>query len=194
MKKAIYVFVWMLGFYYTAQAQTDKDKQGIKLPVQIIGKDTLPVYVMEEAVAEEKMDADELKKQKDWNRMLRDVMIVWPYVQGFTEKLTEIENKMAELPKNKDKRKFLKEEEKKMKEEYQDRLKGLNYRQGKLLVKLIDRQTGRTSYQLIKEYKSGLTAMVWQGFASAFDMSLKEKYDAAKEPEIEAIIAYLGFR
>lgn len=194
MKKAIFVFVCMLGFYSTTQAQDDKEKKGIKLPVQIIGKDTLPVYVMEEAVAEEQISAEDLKKQKDWNRMLRDVMRVWPYVQAFEAKLLEIETKMAELPKNKDKRKFLKEEEKKLKEEYQDKLKDLNYRQGKLLVKLIDRQTGRTSYQLIKEYKSGLTAMVWQGFASAFDMSLKEKYDPAKEKEIEAVIAYLGFR
>jgi hypothetical protein len=194
MRKAFFVFVCMFGFFLSVSAQPEKEKTGIKLPAQVIGKDTLPVYTMEEAVAEEQMDAEELKKQKDWNRLLRDVMRVWPYVQAFSDKLAEIDQKMAELPKNRDKRKFMKEEERKLKDEYQDKLKDLNYRQGKLLVKLIDRQTGRTSYQLIKEYKSGLTAMVWQGFASAFDMSLKEKYDPAKEPEIEAVIAYLGFK
>ncbi|RYD82797.1 MAG: DUF4294 domain-containing protein [Sphingobacteriales bacterium] len=194
MKKAVFVFVCMFGFFVSVQAQEEKNKPGYKLPVQIIGKDTLPVYMMEEAVVEEKLDEADLQKQKDWNKMLRDVMKVWPYVTAFSDKLNEIETQMAALDKNRDKRKFLKDEEKKMKDEYEEKLKNLNYRQGKLLVKLIDRQTGRTSYQLIKEYKSGLTAMVWQGFASAFDLSLKEKYDPSKETQIESVIHYLGYK
>jgi len=193
MKKAVFVYLCIVGLFFSASAQPEKPKNGYKLPVKIIGKDTFPVYVMDEAVVEEKLNLEDLQKQKDWNRSLRDVMRVWPYVQVFSAKLAEIEHAMDTLPKNRDKRKFLKEEERKLKADYEDKLKDLNYRQGKLLVKLIDRQTGRTSYQLIKEYKSGLTAMVWQGFASAFDISLKEKYDPAKEPVLESIIHYLGY-
>ncbi len=194
MRKAVFVLICMFGFLQQAAAQPETEKTGIKLPVQIIGQDTLPVYILEEAVAEEQMSAEDLKKQKDWARLIRDVQVVWPYVQDFSKKLKDIDQQMAELPKNKDKRKFLKDEEKKLKEEYEDKLKNLSYRRGKLLIKLIDRQTGRSSYQLIKEYKNGLTALVWQGFASAFDMNLKEKYDPAKEPEIESAIAFLGYK
>ena len=77
----------------------------------------------------------------------------------------------------KEKKKFIKEQEKIMKEQFEKDLKNLTYTQGKILIKLIDRETGHTSYTLVKELRGSLQAFFWQGIAKIFSANLKSEYD-----------------
>ena len=85
------------------------------------------------------------------------------------------------LPDKESRDAYTKEMEKKLKKDYTPRLKKLTFSQGKLLIKLIDRQLGRTSYQLIKQYMGGFKAGFYNTFASLFGASLKKQYD----PEVD---------
>ena len=85
---------------------------------------------------------------------------------------------MDSLPTKQEKDAFLKQMEREMKKKWTPRLKKLTFSQGKLLIKLIDRQTNRTSYELIKTYMGGFKAGFYNAFASLFGASLKKEYDA----------------
>ncbi|MET0298813.1 MAG: DUF4294 domain-containing protein, partial [Flavitalea sp.] len=76
-----------------------------------------------------------------------------------------------------------------LKKEFSDPLTNLSIYQGKVLMKLINRQTGNNCYEIIKEYKGGVTARVYQTVAFFYNSSLKQEYDAAgKDSEIEKIV------
>ena len=85
--------------------------------------------------------------------------------------------------------KYIKESEKKLFDEFEKPLKHLTITQGRILIKLIDRETGNTSYQLIKTLKGNFSAFLWQGIARLFGSSLKSEYDAEGDDKaIEAIV------
>ncbi|MEX0968700.1 MAG: DUF4294 domain-containing protein [Bacteroidia bacterium] len=133
------------------------------------------------------------RQMKKYDRLMRDIKITMPYAKLAAQKIKDMDEHMMTLPTEKQRQAYLKAEEKKLMDEFTDQLKNLTVRQGKLLIKLIDRETGNTSYHLIKEYKSGLTAFFWQGLAKVFGMNLKDAYNAEEEQQIETIIFMLGY-
>lgn len=126
-------------------------------------------------------------------KLLRNIKKVMPLAIACSEKVREFDANLASFEKNKEKKQFLKQQEKDLFAEYEPQLKKLTKSQGMLLIKLIDRQTGRNSYELIKLYKSGTSAFVWNSFAGLFGVSLKEEYDPKEEQQIEVILNYLGY-
>jgi len=87
-----------------------------------------------------------------------------------------------------DRKKYLKDLEKNVFNEYEDDMRGLTLTQGKLLIKLVDRETQNTSYQLIKDYRGGFSAAFWQGIARIFGTNLKAEYDPYGEDAITEVI------
>ncbi len=162
------------------------------LPYIVQNGDTFPVLTLHEFLYGHELNAEEKMRQQQFGKLLRDVSIVMPYAQTCARKMKEMDDAIADLS-HKDRRHYLKDEERKLKSEFQNKLKDLTPRQGRLLIKLIDRETGKTSYSLIKEYRNGFTAFFWQGFASLFGMSLKEKYNREEEAQIEYAIQVLGY-
>jgi hypothetical protein len=166
---------------------------GYKLPVMIKGQDTIPVYNVEDTYVAQQLSPEEIQKQKEWNRMVYNVMKVWPYAMAVANKMQQVDQQMASMDKNKDKKQFLKAEEDHLKNDYTDKLKDLSPQQGEILSKLIARQTGKTSYSLIKQYKNGFTAFFYQGLASVYGVDLKASYDPNDDPQLEAVLHYLGY-
>jgi hypothetical protein len=185
--------ILIIGLSFLFSMQVMAQSGGVLAPCVIQGNDTIPVYIMREVKYEQFVDAHMQQKQQQWAKLMRDIRIVMPYAKMCSAKLSEMDQTMATLPSEKARRQYLKDEENKMRTQFEGKLKDLNFRQGKLLVKLIDRETGRTSYSLIKNYKNGITAFFWQGLASMFGMSLKEEYVAEKEPQIELALYVLGY-
>lgn len=126
-------------------------------------------------------------------KLIYNLKKVMPYAKACASKIQETNDHMAALSTDGEKRKYLKTAEKSLKSEYEDDLKKMSFSQGKLLIKLIDRECGSNSYELIKIYKSGRSAFFWNGIAGLFGMNLKDDYDAEEEQEIEVILAYLGY-
>lgn len=129
---------------------------------------------------------------RKYHKLARNLKIVYPLAKYAHYKLAEIETKMLKLPTKRQRELFLKQEEKALIKEYTPVLKRMTFSQGKLLIKLIDRQTGNTSYSLVKEFRGKFSAFLWQGVARIFGANLKDNYDGKGEDQLieELIILY----
>ena len=116
------------------------------------------------------------EEQKQFQILQNRVYKVYPYAKLASDRLTALNKGMARLNSNREKKKYFKIVEDYLNNEFEDRLKKLSRKQGQILVKLIHRQTGITTYELIKTLKSGFKAFVSNTTASLFDISLKTEY------------------
>lgn len=136
----------------------------------------MPVcYVGDYKKPERYMSQRQIRKYK---RLERYVRKVYPYATLAAKKLQECEKELVGVEDPKERRKVMKKVEIALKERYGDELKNLTVTQGKILLKLIDRQTGHTSFELVKELRGGFSASMWQGLALLFGHTLKADYDA----------------
>lgn len=148
---------------------------------QIINGDTIPVVDMPAVVvgAFTKPPKHLSKKQlKRYKYLEYKVKKVYPYARLAASKLNEYEAELAILPEGKERKKVMKKVETALKEQYGEELKKLTISQGKILLKLIDRETGKTSYELVKEMRGSFSVAMWQGLARLFGHNLKSQYDA----------------
>ncbi len=129
---------------------------------------------------------DDLKK---YLKLRRDVLKAYPYAKLASAELKFINDSVAKMQRNREQKRFIKEREKILKEKFEKDLKNLTVTQGKILIKLIDRETGETSYKLVKELRGSLTAFSWQVVGKFFGITLKSHYDPAGEDKaIEQIV------
>lgn len=160
-----------------------------RVTAQIRGKDTIPIMELKPAsvygVRRFKDDED----AKRFKRLVYNVKKVYPYAKKAGDNYVKYLEMMEEQKRRGKQLKTMAPIEKQLKKEYEDQLKSLTYTQGRLLIKLIDRETERSSYELIKTFRGGFKAFWWQTFAGAFNMSLKTKYDPkGVDWEIEMIV------
>ena len=113
----------------------------------------------------------------------RRILKVYPYALTAKEKLISIQNGLDSIPKRRHKKRYTKEVAKWVKEEYADRLKNLTMSEGKILVKLIYRETNTTSYEIVKSYRGRFNAFFWQTMAKFWDNNLKTEYDPVNNRE-----------
>jgi hypothetical protein len=124
------------------------------------------------------------ENKRDWrryHRLVRNVKVVFPYAKMAGEKYDSVEAHFMTLHTEKEKKAYIKQVEQEIMDEYEDDLKGLTITQGRILLKLIDREVGETSYDLLKEFKGFFSAFFWQTLARIFGHNLKSEFD----PEIE---------
>lgn len=122
---------------------------------------------------------EQLERLKIQNVLKRRILRVYPYAVLTSDNLTALNAEMAKLETNKQKRRYLKRTEKYLKEQFEDRLKKLSRKDGQILVKLINRQTNKTTFELVKDLKSGWSAFWSNQTAKLFDINLKTKYQPA---------------
>lgn len=190
LKYTLIVFISFLFSFSHLSAQ--KDSGRIVVNTQIVGRDTLPVLILKPYEAGGKRDPDAMKKFNEMNRMMVNVKYALPYARLAKQTLDQIESAMDTMKNEKEKKIYIKELEKKMKKQFQDEILNMDYDQGRMLIKLIYRETGRTSYALIKEVRGSLNAVLWQTVARLFGNNLKSTYDSLKEDkQIEQIIRNL---
>jgi hypothetical protein len=171
---------------------------------QVISKDTTKMgYVLldsddvvtdtiqleEIIVSKEKLDLDAKKR---FLLLQSRVYITYPYAKLASERLTLLNKGMTRLSSNREKKKYFKIVESYLSNEFEAKLKKLSRSQGRILVKLIHRQTGTTTYELVKTLKSGWKAFWSNTAASMFDINLKSEfvpYESNEDFLIETILA-----
>ena len=122
-------------------------------------------------------------------RMVYNIRKVYPYALIVRNELGRVNRVLEMMPAEKDQRNFLQQYEKDIFSEYEDDMRRLTFTQGKILLKLIDRETQNTSYDLIRQYRGKFSATFWQGIARIFGANLKANYDPMGEDYlIEQII------
>ncbi len=150
--------------------------------------DTVPVVTLREARVEARWIPKDRRQRAAYDKLTRNVMKVYPYARVTRELLAEYENDLASIDRNSDHDLYLKLAEAELRAEFEAEVKDLTMSQGRVLVKLIDRETGRSSYSLVKELKGSFQAVVWQGLARIFGQDLKARYDAEGEDMMIEVI------
>lgn len=129
------------------------------------------------------------KGTRAYNRTIRNLKAVYPYAKLAARKVAEVEANIKKIPNEKKRKAYIKKEYKALMKAYKKPLMNLKISQGKMLVKLIDRETKNTSFEHLKNYKGGFTAFFWQGIARIFTINLKDSYDKeGKDRYLERLI------
>ena len=129
------------------------------------------------------------KRIEEWTRLRNEVYVTYPYAKKAGVIMNDMNLKLAKMTSEEDKKTYIKSREKELKKEFTDPLTNLSIYQGKILMKLINRQTGNNCYNIIKEYKGGLTARFYQTVAFFFSSNLKQPYDSkGDDQQIESIV------
>ena len=162
----------------------------IRLGGIIIGNDTLPVVFLDEVEVHDKLPKYWAKKREQITRLRYNIAKVYPYAVTAAEVLKDVDVNLDRFGDDKSARKaYLKSIERELNKRWKGELQNLSITQGQLLVKLIDRQTGKNCFSIIKEMKGGFTATIWQGVALLFSNNLKREYDGnGDDREIEGIV------
>jgi hypothetical protein len=122
------------------------------------------------------------KRQKQaYTKLQKKVIKVYPYAKAAGDVMKQYEAMCAQLTDPKQKKNLLEQAEKQMKAQFEKDLRGLTVSEGVILIKLIDRQTGESSFELVRELKGKMSAYMWQGVAKLFGHNLKATYEAAGE-------------
>jgi hypothetical protein len=165
----------------------DTTKMGYELEdSESILNDT--IQLPEVLIYKEKMDPE---ARKQFLILQNRVYKTYPYAKLASERLSNLNKGMANLKTNKEKKRYFKIVENYLSDEFEAKLKKLSRKQGQILVKLIHRQTGTTTYELVKNLKSGWKAFWSNTAASMFDINLKTKYapfDVNEDYLIETIL------
>jgi hypothetical protein len=119
-----------------------------------------------------------------YERLIYNIKIVHPYAVMAADMLNELNQTFTELKTERERQQFVKQVERKLMNEFEDELKSLTITQGRLLIKLIDRETGNTSYELLRELRGSFSAFFWQAVARLFGSNLKTTFDADGEDKL----------
>jgi len=185
----IVCFCMLLALGGSLQAQVyDVALKGYKVPYIIEGQDTIPQVDLQEVLI---LGGFKSKRQaKKFNKLVRDVKKVLPYAKLAGSELNRVNTLMKNLPTKKDKKDYMQAYEKALFHRFEPSLRKMTFSQGRLLIKLIDRECNKNSYELIREYRGGFEAFLWQGVATVFGANLKTDFNEDKEEDamIERII------
>ena len=182
-QKILFLLVF-LGFGLSVKAQV---KPTIK-EFTIVDEDTIIISKVPEVEILAFKDYDEKLR---YYILKRKVLKVYPYALKAKTKLVAIQVGLDSIPKRRHKKRYTKEVANWVKEEYAEQLKNLTMSEGRILVKLIYRETQITSYELVKSYRGRFNAFFWQTLAKFYDNDLKARYDQINNREdmlIEHII------
>ena len=128
-------------------------------------------------------------QERRYNRLVRNVKIAYPYAKLAGIRLREYEAKLEEAQTDHERRELMRKAEDQIREEFEDDLRKLTFTQGWIILKLIDRETGHSSYDLVSEFRGKFRAFFWQAFAGIFGFNLKVKYDPLDaDKDIEQIV------
>jgi hypothetical protein len=129
---------------------------------------------------------------RNWTRLRNAVYVTYPYAKTAGKLINDVNNQLAGVRDEAARKRIIKSREKEMKRDFGDKVTSLSVYQGKVLMKLINRETGNNCYDIIKEYKGGFNAGFWQTVAFVFGSSLKQQYEPqGEDKDIEKIVLEL---
>ncbi|MDO4164907.1 MAG: DUF4294 domain-containing protein [Bacteroides sp.] len=146
-------------------------------PMCIYDGDTIPYVKLPTVYIFKPLRFKNKRQAKRYTKLVRDVKKVLPIAKEINHIVIETYEYLQTIPTEKERQKHIKAVEKGLKEQYTPRLKKLTFAQGKLLIKLVDRQTNSTGYELVKAFMGPFKAGFYQTFAALFGASLKKQYD-----------------
>lgn len=151
--------------------------------------DTIPQTILPMVLVNGKLTKKWKNYWADWTRLRNAVYVTFPYAKAASRVMNDINVRLVNVTDKKQRRLVIRSKEAQLKKEFTDKLKDLSVYQGKVLMKLINRETGNNCYEIIEEYKGMVTAAFWQTLAVVFGSNLKQPYEPrGKDLEMERIV------
>jgi hypothetical protein len=198
-KRIYFILFWLLlfiskGMYLHAQERlympnADTWPDSVLATISIEGADTVYNIWLNPVLVWAKLTKEQKKRLAEWSRLRNAVYVTYPYAVAAARVMNQINKELENVTDKKKRKAIIRSHEKELKKEFTAKLKDLSIYQGKVLMKLIFRQTGNNCYEIIEEYKGEITAVFWQGIAALFGSSLKQGYDPNGEDKaMETIV------
>jgi hypothetical protein len=162
----------------------------VMLPTTVVNGERIPWILLREVVITDtrifKTPADRAR----YNRLKYNVLKVLPYAKFAEDRYDRLQRELAVTSGKREQKRLIKTCEKEIKTMFNREIKKMSISQGEILIKLIDRQTGNSSYELVRDLRGGVSAFFYQSVAKIFGHNLKNTYDPDQEREIEYIIRH----
>lgn len=179
----------LLFFNCVSSANAQENEGGAVLSAMIVGEDTIPVVTLRSFTIADYRIQRSKRQQRQMDRLSKRVVKVYPYAKVAGDLMQEYDRQLSLMTHEKDRKEYLKVAEDELKAEFEGEITNMSVNDGLVLIKLIDRETGDTSFELIKELKGGFNAFMWQTVARLFGSNLKTEYDPEGEDKmIEEIV------
>ena len=177
MKRSLLIvfFISFIAVHLQAQEQTTTIN-GYLVPACIYEGDTIASLRMPTLYCFKPLKFKNKRQRQQYTRLVRNVKKTLPIAKEVNRAIIETYEFLQTLPDEKSRQKHLQAVEKSVKEQYTPRMKKLTFSQGKLLIKLINRETDSSSYELVKAFLGPFKAGFYQAFAAIFGASLKKEY------------------
>jgi len=190
MNKLKYTVILLLFAFSISNVSYSQNHDSELFPVNgaVFHIDSMPSVNIDEIVINAKPSRKFRRKIHKYNRLVRKVSKVYPYAKLANKRISDIENNLKLIESETDRKKYIEVAEKELFDEFEKPITNLSFSEGRILIKLIDRETGDTSYELIKKLRGRFSAFFWQTVAVVFGSNLKAEYDPESEMMIENII------
>ena len=173
---------------FTSQAQIATENGHI-CRQEVLDGDTIAVVSLDPAMIPAKRVFKSKREEKKYNRLKRRVIKVYPYAYTAGILMDGYEAELNKLETRKERKKYLESAEDALKDQFEGQIRDMSVTEGIILIKLIDRETGDSSYGLIQDLKGSLSAFMWQSVARIFGHNLKDDYDPyGEDQDIEDIV------
>ncbi len=190
MKFTLLLFILLFVGIQTTQAQ----KLGVNDTIKVYGYvtaegDTIPSGYLASVSVFTKVNPKWKKYWVEWTRLRNAVYVTYPYAVAASRTINDINVRLVHVTDEGQRKAIIHSKEKELRQQFADKITNLSIYQGKVLMKLIRRQTGDNCYEIIKEYKGGFNAGFWQSVAYIFGSSLKQSYDPINDDKLmESIV------
>ncbi len=183
MKYLSYIF-FLFPLLIFAQVE-EVEQDSIEYEYIIVEGDSIPrtAINLDEVMLLHKLKFNGKEDRRRYLILRRKTIKVYPYAKLAAERLEKLNERLGNIEKKRDKKRYAKRIQKYIEGELSEKLKKFTRTEGQILIKLIHRQTGETAYSLIKELRNGWRAFWYNNTAKLFDMSLKKEYDPFNEKE-----------
>lgn len=186
MRTTLLILIFHFGLVFLLEAQ---EINIIVTKATVIDGDTIPLIGLRQVEVVSLSIPKTKKGKRQLTKLVKNIKKVYPYAKLAGFQLSKYEDMLLAAESDKERRKIMKIAEQEIKEEYGEDLKGLTFSQGKILIKLLDRETGESSYELVTELRGKFTAFWYQAFARLWGYNLKVKYDPeGEDKQIETVV------
>jgi hypothetical protein len=197
LKLSVIILVVLMSKLASAQFNNDPTVKGVADTIRVsttnINNELIPWVVIPEITIIDTRIFKSPEEKAKFNRLKYNVLKVLPYAMYARRKYAELQSQLSLVNSRKEKKVLIKAFESEIKDMFNREIKNLTITQGGILIKLIDRETGTSSYELLKDMKGGITAFFYQSVARVFGNNLKNTYDPQEDRDIEAIIQSSGY-
>ena len=176
MLRVFPIYLLFIPLSLLAQNDVEKDRNRV-LEAVIIEDDTVPVVLLGPVQVEGEWTPGSKREFHRYTKLTKNVVKVYPYAKIASGLLAEYNRDLQYITSGREQKDYLKIAEAELKAEFEGEIRNMTISQGRTLIKLIDRETGDSSYELIKELKGSFAAFIWQTLARVFGSDLRVKYD-----------------